>query len=32
SGGSSGKDTIDLTDSNFQSTVLDSEDAWLVEF
>ncbi|CAF2416279.1 unnamed protein product [Rotaria sp. Silwood2] len=32
SDGSGGKDTVDLTDSNFQSTVLDSEDAWLVEF
>ncbi|CAF4197303.1 unnamed protein product, partial [Rotaria magnacalcarata] len=30
--GSGGKDTIDLTDSDFQSTVLDSDDAWLVEF
>ncbi|CAF3199929.1 unnamed protein product [Rotaria socialis] len=32
SSGSGGKDTIDLTDSDFQSTVLDSDDAWLVEF
>ncbi|KAK7868099.1 hypothetical protein R5R35_005546 [Gryllus longicercus] len=37
SGGSSGskgdpKDVIELTDSNFDSTVLDSEDMWLVEF
>ncbi|CAF1583844.1 unnamed protein product [Adineta steineri] len=31
-GGSGGKDAIELTDSNFDSTVIDSEDAWLVEF
>ena len=39
SGGSGGsqktgdsKDVIELTDSNFDSTVLDSDDIWLVEF
>ena len=36
-GGSSGgagsdKDVIQLTDSNFESLVLDSDDTWLVEF
>jgi len=30
--GSGGNDAIELTDSNFESTVLDSEDPWLVEF
>ncbi|CAF3636329.1 unnamed protein product [Rotaria sordida] len=30
--GNEGKDTIELTDSNFDSTVIDSEDMWLVEF
>ncbi|CAF4340901.1 unnamed protein product, partial [Adineta steineri] len=25
-------DAIEITDSNFQSTVLDSEEPWLVEF
>ncbi|CAF3108697.1 unnamed protein product [Rotaria socialis] len=30
--GNGGKDTIELTDSNFDSTVIDSEDMWLVEF
>ncbi|CAF0939600.1 unnamed protein product [Didymodactylos carnosus] len=33
SGGSgSTKDVVELTDSNFESTVLNSEDLWLVEF
>ncbi|CAF1340758.1 unnamed protein product [Adineta steineri] len=31
-GGSGGNDAIEITDSNFQSTVLDSEEPWLVEF
>jgi len=30
--GSGGNDAIELTESNFQSTVLDSEEPWLVEF
>ncbi|CAF4525282.1 unnamed protein product [Rotaria sp. Silwood1] len=32
SSGSGEKDTIELTDSNFDSIVIDSEDMWLVEF
>jgi len=32
SGGGSKKDVIELTDSNFNSKVLQSEDLWLVEF
>ncbi|CAF1232922.1 unnamed protein product [Adineta ricciae] len=32
SSGNGGKDAVELTDSNFQSTVLDSEEPWLVEF
>lgn len=33
SGGSSGSsDVVELTDSNFDKLVLDSEDVWLVEF
>jgi protein disulfide-isomerase A6 len=34
SGGSKSdsKDVVELTDSNFESTVLDSDDIWLVEF
>ncbi|CAF1367088.1 unnamed protein product [Adineta ricciae] len=30
--GTGGKDAIELTESNFDSTVLESEDVWLVEF
>jgi len=32
SSGSDNKDVIELTDSNFESLVLDSDDMWLVEF
>ncbi|XP_078503927.1 protein disulfide-isomerase A6 [Lissotriton helveticus] len=32
SGGGSKKDVVELNDDNFDSTVLDSEDVWLVEF
>lgn len=32
SGSGSNKDVIELTDSNFESTVLKSDDIWLVEF
>jgi len=32
SGSGSKKDVIELTDSNFEETVINSEDYWLVEF
>ncbi|MCL4121977.1 UNVERIFIED_CONTAM: hypothetical protein GTU68_058655 [Idotea baltica] len=32
SGGGSGNDVVELTDSNFDKTVLQSDDLWLVEF
>uniref|UniRef100_A0A0B7AR86 protein disulfide-isomerase n=1 Tax=Arion vulgaris TaxID=1028688 RepID=A0A0B7AR86_9EUPU len=32
SGSSDGKDVVELTDSNFESLVLNSDDMWLVEF
>lgn len=32
SGGGSADDVIELTDSNFERLVLDSDDMWLVEF
>ena len=31
-GGGSSKDVIELTDSNFEELVINSEDYWLVEF
>ena len=31
-GSSDGKDVVQLTDSNFEETVINSEDMWLVEF
>ena len=32
SSGSDNKDVVELTDSNFESLVLNSDDMWLVEF
>ncbi len=31
-GGSKSNEVVELTDSNFESTVLNSDDLWLVEF
>ncbi len=31
-GGSGGNEVVELTDNNFESTVLSSDDIWLVEF
>lgn len=31
-GGGSNKDVVELTDSNFEELVINSEDYWLVEF
>ena len=31
-GSSDGKDVVELTDSNFEQNVINSEDMWLVEF